>query len=160
MNEKLASTILFCFAFFITTCFQLEKTSVGMLGEKLRLQIWTEKFDEIYAEADESVHRNVTKEDFIDSLKTIVKVTKQINKDFSWQENDDLGESYRFERLTNSNHFAAFRKIQSEQSKISFLIYWSDESGSPKLSGLTAMSYKNGEQQFHIDIIHGKLFQK
>lgn len=131
-----------------------------MLAEKLRLQIWTEKFDEIYAESNEHIQRNVSKEDFIDSFKAIVKEAKKVNKDFSWRENYDLGESFEFEQLTKSNYLAAFRELKNEHTKIIFLIYWSDESGSPRLNGLTAMSYKNGEQQFHIDLIHGRLFQK
>lgn len=143
--------IIFVFLFFIG-CLSFAKKNPALLAEKLRWQLKNEKFEQIYDEASNDVHSNITKQEFIEKMKRLVSEMRTFDKELNWKNNYDLGYSSQVDHFDKSNFYSAFRELGEESSDITILMYWSDEEGEPEFYGLSAHSYKDGQKQFQISI--------
>jgi hypothetical protein len=96
------------------------KPSKERLIENLNLQLREEKFEQLYEEADDSVHLNVTKERFVKRMKSAVTKLKTIDQNLNFQtdtsvENGFLGDDL----LIRSLH-----ELEKGDKSVLVLFHW------------------------------------
>jgi len=102
------------------------KPNKETLTKNLASQLREEQFEQLYAEADDSVHLNVTKERFVKRMKIAVAKLKAIDENLAFQVDVD-GEWSMGRDGGESGMFTAFRKLEKDGKSVSVAFYWSSD---------------------------------
>ena len=102
------------------------KPNKETLTKNLTSQLREEQFEQLYAEADDSVHLNVTKERFVKRMKIAVAKLKAIDENLAFQVDVD-GEWSMGRDGGESGMFTAFRKLEKDGKSVSVAFYWSSD---------------------------------
>ncbi|MDQ3801771.1 MAG: hypothetical protein M3384_20290 [Acidobacteriota bacterium] len=156
MAWKVFVGLILAFALFSSGCTVLWETSVELLSEKLRWQLKNKQFGEIYDESTDFIHRNISREEFIERTAEIAAGLERVDKDIKWQPNDYLQKTYVVETYNRSTYLKAYKELGEGKEKIIIHMSWEDVNGKMKLSHLWASNSQDAERPFNI-LAYGKI---
>jgi hypothetical protein len=152
MPRKLFLVSILAIALFSSSCSFLWALSVEAQAEKLRLQLKNKQFDEIYDESTDSIHRNVSREEFIEQASKIVEEMERVDENINWQPNNGLGKTYDVRTYAGGAFLSAYKELGKGKQEIIILMSWENENGKIKLSHLTALTSSDAERPFSINV--------
>ncbi|HEX9961307.1 MAG TPA: hypothetical protein VGB00_10265 [Pyrinomonadaceae bacterium] len=152
MNRKLLLVSILAIALFSSSCSVLWELSVEAQAEKLRLQLKNKQFGKIYDESTDSVHRNVSREEFIERTSKIVEEMERVDENINWQPNDYLGKTFAVETYSQSTYLRAYKELGDDNRKILIQMSWEKVNGKIKFSHLTAFTSSDAERPFNINV--------
>ncbi|HEX8734791.1 MAG TPA: hypothetical protein VF721_05665 [Pyrinomonadaceae bacterium] len=156
MTRKLFLVSILAIAFFSSSCSVLWELSVEAQAEQLRWQLKNKQFGKLYDESTDFIHRNISREEFIERTSKIVEEMERVDKDINWQPNDNLGTTYAVETYTKNTYLTAYKKLGKDKQKILIHMGWEHVDGKMKLSHLSAFTSSDAERPFII-ITYGKI---
>ncbi len=158
MTQKIIFTSIFLIFLLSSSCSNLSELGIESLAIKLRLELKNKEFGKIYDEASEFVHRNVSREEFIERTERLVEELKRVDENLNWQPDDTLGKTFEVDYYTEFTQLSAYKKLENEKQFILILLSWEHINGKKKLTHLSAFTGANSERPFHI-ITVGKINQ-
>jgi hypothetical protein len=104
------------------------KPSKERLIENLNSQLREEKFEQLYEEADDLVHLNVTKEKFVRRMKIVVTKLKAIDENLAFQR--DLETEKRVKAVTENDEsvlLIAIENLEKDGKSVSVGLNWTSK---------------------------------
>jgi hypothetical protein len=102
------------------------KPSKERLIKNLNAQLRAEKFEQLYEEADDSVHLNVTKEKFVKRMKMTVTKLKSIDETLAFQRDLET-EKWTGHGDRESSLLAAFQKLEKDGKSVTVCFDWTSK---------------------------------
>src|SRR5262249_25951390 len=96
------------------------KPSKERLIKNLNSQLKEEKFEQLYEEADDSVHLNVTKERFVKRMKMAVTKLKTIDPNLNFQTDTSLENGFLGDDLL----IRSVHELEKGDKSVSVLFHW------------------------------------
>jgi hypothetical protein len=101
------------------------RPSKARLLADLTSRLRAEEFEQLYDEAGDNVHLNVTKEKFVRRMKIAVAKLKAIDPGLNFQH--DASREGLFENRDESILITAARKLEGNGKSVSVLLYWNSK---------------------------------
>lgn len=111
--------ILVCILFLNSGCISYKRISSDNFVEKLHLQIKSEEFVEIYENANSNAKNLTPRNEFMDSIKSVVNKMKETDKSLNWRTDKNV-------LLSNgdisTNLYFVYRKMEKDGKKLDIRI--------------------------------------
>ena len=132
------------------------KPSKERLIKNLNSQLREEKFEQLYEEADDFVHLNVTKEKFVKRMKMAITKLKTIDENLAFQR--DIATEKSIGTLNGNDEsllLTAFQKLEKDGKSVSVCFNWT---GKGKFFDLWVMPTQETSQEYRVLGVSGKYY--
>lgn len=140
------------------------KPSKERLIQNLNSQLRAEKFEQLYEEADDSVHLNVDKEKFVKRMKMALTKLKAIDENLAFQRDVGAETFFRDAAETpsgkiiygdDSTLLAAYQKLEKDGKSVIVCFTWSPEG---KFTDLSALPTQGTSQEYRVLGVSAKYY--
>jgi hypothetical protein len=108
----------------VSTFWIASKPSKEKLIKKLNSQLREDKFEQLYEEASDNLHLNVTKEQFVQRMKKAVLKLKAIDKNLNLQRDIETEKMMKITGDDESILITAFQKLEMDGKSVLVAFYW------------------------------------
>ncbi len=122
------------------------KPDKNRLVLKVNSQIREEKFDEIYDEAWDNLHLNVTKEEFIRRMKVAVSKLRTIDADLNFQRDSEWEQMMNFNR-EERYAMSAYQKLEKDGKSVLVSFWWN---GKGEFMDISVMATGETSKEYNV----------
>ena len=124
------------------------RNDTGRMLTKFNSQLKEEKFEELYDESSETVHLNVTKEEFVRRMKVAVRKLKNIDQDLNFQTGEHIEREIFLAEEDNTYSFRSVQKLEKDNISAVISIYWQNSGIFPKFSDFNVITQSEYSEKY------------
>lgn len=152
-NKRILLIPIALLVIFISGYLSVARPSKEKLLKRLNSQLREEKFGELYEDAGDMLHSNVTKEEFIRRMKVATAKLKSIDADLNFQRDEHWERFLESLRDNPSGLIRGVQTLEKNDKSVSVIYYWNSKA---EFSGLSVSPTSGTSEDYNVYSVSAK----